>query len=80
MAKLLDRKTLKHRQKRYETYLLESQPHNQSIIDKYGASPIARPPLLADDVIERVIAKTDVTKQEWNGRYYDRVPKAKINS
>jgi len=55
---------ISRRPKKYRTYLLESAQHNQSIIDKYGMPPNAKPPELPEDVIERVITK--MTPKLWN--------------
>lgn len=57
--------TMRHKSKRYQAYLEDAKHHNQSICDKYGMPPIARPPL-TDDIVERIIKLTYVTKRVWN--------------
>lgn len=64
------RRPMRHTQKRYKAYLLESEATNQSIISKYGAPPKAHCPQLPEDIIEKVISQTYVTKEMWTGSKY----------
>ena len=58
---------MRHKSKRYKTYLLESAEHNNSIMKKYGMPPKAKPPHLDEDIIDRITKENSFTAKDWNG-------------